>query len=33
MMEDFGLYLVMTNPKTGYADCAQAAVHAGRRIV
>lgn len=33
MMEDFGLYLVMTNPKTGYADCAKAAVKAGVRIV
>ena len=33
MMEDFGLYLVMTNPKTGYADCAKAAVKAGVKII
>ena len=25
-MNDFGLYLVMTNPKVGYVACAEAAV-------
>jgi thiamine-phosphate pyrophosphorylase len=32
-MEDFGFYLVMTNPAVGYAKCAEAAVKAGVRIV
>ena len=32
-MEDFGLYLVMTNPAVGYAKCAEAAVRAGVGIV
>ena len=32
-MTDFGFYLVMTNPKVGYAACAQAAVDGGVRIV
>lgn len=32
-MEDFGLYLVMTNPVVGYAACAAAAVERGVRIV
>ena len=32
-MNDFGLYLVMTNPKVGYVACAEAAVAAGVRIV
>jgi thiamine-phosphate pyrophosphorylase len=31
-MEDFGLYLVMTNPVVGYAACAAAAVECGVRI-
>ena len=33
MMEDFGLYLVMTNPVVGYERCCEAAVKAGVRIV
>ena len=32
-MTDFGFYLVMTNPLTGYARCAEAAVKAGVRII
>ena len=32
-MQDFGLYLVMTNPVVGYADCARAAVRAGVGII
>lgn len=32
-MEDFGLYLVMTNPVVGYERCCEAAVKAGVRIV
>ena len=32
-MDDFGLYLVMTNPVAGYAACAEAAVQAGVRFV
>ena len=32
-MEDFGFYLVMTNPVVGYANCAKAAVKAGVRII
>ena len=28
-MNDFGFYLVMTNPVVGYAKCAEAAVKAG----
>lgn len=32
-MEDFGLYLVMTDPVVGYARCCEAAVKAGVRIV
>ena len=32
-MDDFGLYLVMTNPAAGYAACAEAAVRAGVRFV
>ena len=32
-MDDFGLYLVMTNPVSGYAACAEAAVRAGVRFV
>lgn len=32
-MEDFGFYLVMTNPVVGYAECAKAAVRAGVGIV
>lgn len=32
-MEDFGFYLVMTDPVAGYARCAEAAVVAGVRIV
>ena len=32
-MEDFGLYLVMTNPVVGYEECARAAVKAGVRIL
>jgi thiamine-phosphate pyrophosphorylase len=33
MKEDFGLYLVMTNPVVGYEACAQAAVCCGLRYV
>ena len=32
-MNDFGLYLVMTNPAVGYAKCAETAVRAGVGIV
>ena len=32
-MQDFGFYLVMTNPAAGYAACAEAAVAAGVRVV
>ena len=32
-MEDFGLYLVMTNPVVGYERCCEAAVRAGVRMV
>lgn len=32
-MNDFGLYLVMTNPVVGYAKCAEAAVKAGVKII
>ena len=32
-MENFGFYLVMTNPKVGYVDCAKAAVKAGVKII
>ncbi len=32
-MPAFGFYLVMTNPKVGYAACAQAAVDGGVRII
>lgn len=32
-MEDFGFYLVMTNPVVGYAKCAEAAVKAGVKII
>lgn len=32
-MNDFGLYLVLTNPVAGYAKCTEAAVAAGVRIV
>ena len=32
-MTDFGFCLVMTNPKVGYAACAQAAVDGGVRII
>ena len=32
-MEDFGLYLVMTNPVVGYERCCEAAVKAGVRMV
>ncbi len=32
-MEDFGFYLVMTNPKVGYAACAEAAVKAGVKML
>ena len=32
-MEDFGLYLVMTNPVVGYERCCEAAVNAGVRMV
>ena len=33
MKENFGLYLVMTNPVVGYETCAQAAVRCGLRYV
>ncbi len=32
-MTDFGFYLVMTNPRVGYAECAAAAVRAGVGII
>ena len=32
-MNDFGLYLVITNPVVGYAKCAEAAVKAGVKII
>ena len=32
-MTDFGLYLVMTSPRTGYVRCAEAAVTAGVCII
>lgn len=32
-MTDFGLYLVITNPVSGYAKCTEAAVKAGVKIV
>ncbi|MCQ2368242.1 MAG: thiamine phosphate synthase [Kiritimatiellae bacterium] len=32
-MENFGLYLVITNPTVGYAECARAAVKAGVKII
>ncbi|MBO7207683.1 MAG: thiamine phosphate synthase, partial [Kiritimatiellae bacterium] len=32
-MNDFGLYLVMTDPAVGYAKCAEAAVKAGVKII
>ena len=32
-MEDFGLYLVLTDPVVGYARCCEAAVKAGVRMV
>ncbi len=32
-MQDFGLYLVMTNPVVGYAKCAEAAVKAGVKML
>ena len=32
-MEDFGFYLVATNPVAGYAKCAEAAVRAGVKII
>ena len=32
-MENFGFYLVMTNPKVGYVECAKAAVKAGVKIL
>lgn len=32
-MEDFGLYLVMTDPTVGYERCCEAAVRAGVRVV
>ena len=32
-MNDFGLYLVMTDPVVGYAKCAEAAVKAGVKII
>ena len=32
-MEDFGLYLVMTDPVVGYERCCEAAVNAGVRMV
>ena len=33
MMQDFGFYLVMTNQKVGYVECAKAAVKAGVKII
>jgi thiamine-phosphate pyrophosphorylase len=32
-MEDFGFYLVMTDPKVGYERCCEAAVRAGVKMV
>ena len=32
-MENFGFYLVMTNPVVGYEECARAAVKAGVKII
>lgn len=32
-MNDFGMYLVVTNPVVGYAKCAEAAVEAGVKMV
>ncbi len=32
-MEDFGLYLVMTDPVVGYERCCEAAVNAGVKVV
>lgn len=32
-MTDFGFYLVMTNPRVGYVECAKAAVKAGVKII
>ena len=32
-MEDFGMYLVMTNPVVGYVRCCEAAVKAGVRML
>lgn len=32
-MNDFGLYLVITDPVVGYAKCAEAAVEAGVKII
>ena len=32
-MEDFGFYLVMTNPRVGYVKCAEAAVRAGVKML
>ena len=32
-MQEFGCYLVMTNPKVGYVECAKAAVKAGVKII
>lgn len=32
-MNDFGMYLVMTNPAVGYARCCEAAVRAGVKMV
>lgn len=32
-MTDFGFYLVMTDPKVGYERCAEAAVHAGVKML
>lgn len=32
-MDDFGFYLVMTDPKVGYERCCEAAVRAGVRMV
>ncbi len=32
-MENFGFYLVMTNPKVGYEKCCEAAVKAGVKMV
>ena len=32
-MNDFGFYLVMTNPVVGYVKCAEAAVKAGVKMI